>query len=191
MQGISGSLRDCPIIIYDIEYNHIAHAIIVSHDRVYNIIEISKPLEFLEIGTRLNLLIIAHDGAAEFRGTLRNLLNTGHEIALFNKRSRKARAAPRHKLDSPAVITKIVTLTAKIPIEPPLRVTVGNISASGILIKSCYRQFETGTFLELHINIHGRNAILNVSVVREFKTEEGDIDYGCKLVFPDTEPPKS
>ena len=183
MPGIVGNFEDCPVIICD-NNNCIAEAIIKEHDRINSTIEISKTLSDYEHGYRLSVLILHPGGTVEFSGTLRKLQGSGREIALFNERHRGARGAPRHKLNSPATIRSLVLENGRQPFAPPLKVVIHDISKTGVLIKSPPGHFDIGSVLELHFNIHGKDAILYATVVRKCDgDDDATIGFGCKLLF--------
>ena len=185
MSGNIKSFLGCPVMVYNDENELIIESAITDHNRTYNTIVISDELRGLENGTPLNLLIIHSAGAAEFRGTLRSLINNAQEIALYNERQREARGSQRHKLNVPAKINCRIIKTGREPFTPPLEIVIDNISISGVLIKSDKKSIELGSIFEIHANIHGKDAILYTSVVREDVNADNTYSFGCRFHFLD------
>ena len=187
MPGIVGSFRDCPAIIYDSDNVCIAEAVIKEHDKIYSTVtvEASGALDSLKKGVLVNLLIIHSGGVSEYSGTVQAARFDVAEIALFNERQREARGSQRHKLNAPATVNSLVFKIGNKVLNPVVRITVENISATGALIISPPRHFGLGYVLEIHVNIHGKDAVLYASIVRVIENEDGTVSYGCKFLFWD------
>lgn len=177
------NLKNCTALIFDNDNNYKVEATIIEHDKNEMSIAISEKLDNVKRGTRLNLLIIHSGDVIEFRGTLIGMRNGMSEITLFNERNRKARAAVRHKINASAVINNLIAETGQKPFDPPLKVMIENISATGALVKSPPGHFGINSILELSVNIHGKDVVLYGAVVREQENADNTVSYGCKLVF--------
>ena len=173
----------CPVIIYDSENSYITEAVIINHNIRETTVEVSGDLEKSETGARLNVLIINPHGAFEYSGTLRKLRNGTNEISLFNEKKREARAAVRHKLNSPAIIKSVITESGHKLETPHQEIIVENISATGALIKSLPGHIELNSTLEILVNVHGKDVVFFGSVVREQKNDDNTVGHGCKFVF--------
>jgi len=177
------NFQDCPVIIYDSDDRYITKAIITEHDKRDMSIEISDALEYIDQGSRLNVLIIQSGVAVEFSGRPRRVRSGRREIALFNERQRRPRAYTRHKINAPAVINSFITPAGQQPFSPPLEIIVENISSTGVLIKAPHGYFGLNSLLEIDVNIQGKDVILFVKVVREQGNADDTVSFGCKFIF--------
>jgi len=177
------NFMDCPVIIHDSDNNCMMEAIIINHNTKETTIEISEDLGKSVHGARLNVLILNPYGAFEYSGTLRKLRNRPDEIELFNEKKREARAAVRHKLNTPAIIKSVITESGHKLETPNQEIIVENISATGALIKLPSGHIELNSTLEILVNIHGKDIVFYGSVVREQINDDNTVGHGCKFVF--------
>jgi len=190
------NFKGCPAIVYDNYNNYIAKTIISNHNKKEMFIEIPEDLESianvnrLHIAqvTRLKILIIHPGGAVEFNGTRRRIRNGISEIALFNERPREARTSVRHKLEFPATITNMTDKSGQKYFNPPLDITVENISTTGALITAPPGHFGLEAVLEIHLNIQGSDVMLRGRVVRRQEQGEDPATYGCRFIFDNNNP---
>ena len=185
MQSGLRNYTNCPVIIYDINNEHIADSFITEHDKRSGTILIASLLNNLEQGAKVNIIIVHAGGVASYNGSLRKARGEEHEIALYNEKHRQARGSHRHKLNTPGTINNIITKDGKQQLNPPLQVIVVNISTTGTLVKAVPGYFKLGAIIEIHLTIHGKEAILLATVVRETKNADSTINYGCKFMHID------
>lgn len=183
MANIEGKFKDCPVIVYDGNNNYITKTVIESHNNRALSIEVSDKLDEVELGARLNLLVLHSGGASEFSGVAKCMFNGLREITLSDEKKRQARVSVRHKLDAPAVITKITTGAEQKQLNDPIHVTIENISSSGMLVKTPLVNFAINAILELNTSINGKDIILMGRLVRKQVYGDNTIGVGCKLVF--------
>ena len=183
MPNIAGHFEDSLVVFYDNNNNYITKTIINDHDRHGNYIEISEGLENIEVGTRLNMLIIHPDGASEFGGVLKTARSGSYEVTLFNERWREARDSLRHTMNSPAAVKSLVVDSKQKVLQAPLLITIVNISTTGVLIHSNDTRFMLGCVLQIEFSIHGKSSMIYGRVVREQVYEDDSFGFGCQLIF--------
>jgi len=180
----SGAFRNCPVVIYDADdSNIIARTNVEAHYAGGKSIVISEEMKSIERGTHLKLLIIHESGVSEFRGIARGFFDGTREITLYDEQQREARAAVRHDLNVPAVVTGIVDDSVRKPLQPPLKVVVENMSSTGVLIKVESENFDIDCVLEINVDIGGNPALLTTKVVREQVNADKTLSFGCRFIF--------
>jgi len=183
MAYLASQFTDSLAYIYDNDNNFIAKTTVTGHDRDEMYIEITDGLKKIKPKTRLNLLIIHPKGVSELYGTLKSVRQGVYEIAVYGERQRDVRAASRHKLNVPAVISDMVTEIAIETLPVPQHVIVENMSKTGILVKTSFKRFDIGSLLQIELEVNGKSLIIYGEVVREEIYEDQTFGYGCQLVF--------
>jgi len=183
MSNQAGQFADSLVVIYDNDNNYITKTIITAHEKKENYIEIAEGLESLKTGARLNLLIVHSDGVSEFGGTLSAVRKGVFEISLFGERQRDARGAARHTLEAEAIIKDMIIKSKRYTLREPAKVTIENISATGVFLTSPEVRFVIGAVVQIEVEIHGKQTILHGKVVREQQRGDGTYSFGCQLIF--------
>ena len=181
MPANTKSFIGCPVIVYDDEENYIAKTVISDHNKIEMYIEISADIE---VGVRLNILIIHPEGAYEFGGVSRRNNGVFSEISLFREQQRSARATTRHELNTPATVNGLIIGFESRPFTTPLPIIIENISTTGALIKASKKHFEMGSTLEIDIDISGKKGLVYGTIIREKENEDKTFSFGCRFVFP-------
>ena len=183
MAKSSNQFTDALVVIHDSEDNFIAQTVVTGFDRSEMYIEITEGMGKIKPGTRLHLLIIHDDGASEFYGTLKCVRQGIYEIPIFGERKRDARGSERHPLNADATIREIIISSETIALRDPVRVTIENISKTGVLFKSVYLRFVVGVVPQIEFNIQGRDTVLRAEIVREQQNDDDTYSFGCQLKF--------
>ena len=189
MAGSAANFKNYPVFIHDEDGNYIAKAIISAYFKPEMRIVISRgpedPENFddIKIGARVNILIIHPDSTYEFSGVTRSNNGTSCEITLFRERERTGRASPRHTLNIPAFVGRMIVDSSQEQFSEPVTVIIENISATGVLVRSPLMRFKKGTALEFEVNINGKDVLLDARVVREQTNDDGSDSYGCQFIF--------
>lgn len=185
MVNIKNKLQGCPVIIFDDANNIVTKTVVESHSKNTTTIEVSDKLDMIELGTRVHLLVIHSGGASEFDGVASCSYNGLREINIYAEKRREARASIRHRLNAPAVVTRVIAGTVQDMNSSPLQVTIENISSSGMLLNAPYLDIELNQSVEANTNINGRDVVLFGKVVRKQLKNNGNLGLGCKFVFSD------
>jgi len=185
MSYLASHFTDSLVLIYDNESNLIAKTNVTAHDKGEMYIEVSEGLENVKPGTRLRLLIIHSSGVSELRGILKSVRQGIYEISIYGERVRDARSSARYTLNNPAIISDMVTDSKMEELIVPLKVTIENISSTGILVRSLEVRIKLGALLQIEFNAHGKNGIIYGEVIREQICDDCIYKYGCQLIFID------
>ena len=184
MLHITRNCMDCPIIIYDDSKNIIAETVVTGYGRDEMYLEVMDGLENVPLGTRLRVLVIHPDSVSEFSGRYSSLRQGIYEISIHGQRKRGSRGAPRYKFHIPALINNFVVDGEVVRLTNPLRVTIHNMSSSGLMIESRDLPLVEGTLLNIEFKLRGRDTIILCKVVRGPMPGSSPDSFGCQLVFP-------
>jgi len=184
MLHITRQCMDCPIYIYDNDRNLIAETVVTGYGRDEMYLEVKEGLQNIAIGTRLRLLIIHAHSVSEFSGKLSSLRQGVYELSIHGQQIRDSRGSPRFKFNIPAVINSFVVDSEVVKLNTPIRVTIHDISSTGLMVVSKELPLVEGTVLNVEFKLHGRDTIILCKVVREPAKGFNPDGFGCQLVFP-------
>jgi len=184
----AGRFLGSPIFIYDENNNLITSTTVTGHSRGEMYIEVSEGLGNVKPKKdRLQLLILHPGGASELSGFVSLVRQGVYEIAIFGERAREARVSKRYNINASAVISDMATESDPDALIAPLPVTVENISATGVLIKSKDTRIEIGALVQVEFEMSGKEITLYGEIVREevvgSNVYEYEYKYGCQLHF--------
>jgi hypothetical protein len=182
--AVKTSFVDCPVIIYGDDNEYITKAIIAEHYTDDMIIRVSDELKNLEVNTQLDLIILHPASTNKYKGITRKVRGGMREIALFNEVKRGARSGSRHTLNAPAFIKSTLEDTKRKVLPEPLKITIVDISTTGVFIKSPKYRFKAGDVLEIEMTIQNRASLLYGKIIRTQADDDGLAGFGCKFVFP-------
>jgi len=185
MADITGDFTGSLVFIYDTDGNLLAKTTVTGHNPGKSYIEVAESMGNVKSGTRLQLLIVHESIASELGGTFNGLRKGLCRISIYGERQRDVRTSVRHTLNASAVISDMVIDSGPEELSAPLPVTIENMSVSGILIRSQEMRIETGSLLQVELNVQGKTGILYCEVIREHMHEDGAYRYGCQLYFFD------
>ena len=184
MLHITRHCMDCPIYIYDNDRNLIAETVVTGYGRDEMYLEVMEGLQDIPIGTRLRLLVIHANSVSEFSGKLSGLRQGIFEISIHGQQKRDSRGSPRFKFNIPALINNFVVDSEVVKLNSPIRVTIQNISSTGLMIESKELPLVAGTVLNVEFKLHGRDTIILCKVIREPAKGFNPDSFGCQIVFP-------
>jgi hypothetical protein len=175
---------DCPIIIYDNDKKFIAETIVTGYGRDEMYLEVMDGLENTPVGTLLRLLVIGENSVSEFSGKLTSRRQGITEISIFNQKKRDSRGAPRFPFNINALINNFIVDGEVVRLTNPLRVTIKNMSSTGLMIESRDLPLIEGTLLNIEFKLRDRDTVILCKVVREPIMEANSDTFGCQLMFP-------
>ena len=184
MLHITRQCMDCPVIIYDNNRNFITETVVTGYGRDEMYLEVMEGLDNIIIGTRLRLLVIHANAVSEFSGKLTGRRQGICEISIHGQQKRDSRGSPRFKFNIPAIINNFVVDSEVVKLNSPIRVTIQNISSTGLMIESKELPLAEGTVLNVEFKLHGRDTIILCKVVREPSQGFSPDSFGCQIVFP-------
>lgn len=173
------------VIIRDSNNNHVSQTVIKEHNKKEMWITVYDIPNELKSEDPITLLIITDNGLHEYNGNIiKDPLkrNTYVKIGLFKGRVIENRKAVRYAVDLTGEVSHLFYKNKPAKLLHSMKVNVGNISATGIMIRSNNNSFRYSCILELAMNMGEETSTVIAKVVRIKNINNGISEYGCKFV---------
>jgi len=182
MAALSGDFTDLTALVYDTEGNYLISTFIVSHDKEARHVVLDKMPEGINANENCKLIVLTSPTPCEFLGKAKK---TGGNffIALFQGQEKETRVAPRYSISNPALITAVLVDGEVHRIQTPIKITLVNISASGLRFRAPYYSFDVGDDFHLDMMIGQTPKKATIRVVNAVDNEPESSDYGCRFLL--------
>ena len=182
MAVLSNDFTDHTVLVYNTQGDHLVSTVVMSHDKeARHIVLESMPRE-LKINENCRLIIITTPTPCEFLGKVKRL-GGGYYVALFQGQEMEGRDAPRYPVSTPALITALIEDGQVYRIQTPVKVTLLNISTTGIRFRAPYYSFDIGDMFQMDMFIGRKQKKVTARVVNSADQDNVSSDYGCRFLL--------
>jgi len=181
MAALRGDFTDQTVLIYDTAGNHIGSSTINNHDRGSQQIQVNVMPDNLKINDNCKLLILSSPIPCEYSGIVKR---TGGNlyIAMFKGQERESRGSVRYPVNTPAIIDALIIDNKYHPIQTPVRVSLINISTTGVRFRAPFYSFDKDDIFQMHLTISNSNKRVTAKVINFNDNEPESSDYGCSFI---------
>ena len=185
MAVLSSDFTDHTVLIYDLTGNHLISTVVRNHDRDAQHIQVNLIPEELKVNDNCKILMLSSPTPCEFMGKVKKV-GGNLFIAMFQGQEKENRGATRYPVNSPALIDTLLIDGDTHNLQTPLKVTLLNISTSGVRFRAPYYSFEKGDLFRMHFIISNNRKEITAEVINyvddPLNNSKAFSDYGCKFV---------
>ena len=182
MAVLSNDFTGHTVLIYDMDGNHLTSTGVRNHDRGAQQIQVNTIPEQLKVNDKCKLLILSSPTPCEFMGIVKRV-GGNLFIAMFQGQEKESRAAARYPVNTPAIIDALIVEGITHNLQTPVKVTLINISTSGVRFRAPYYSFESGDEFRIQLVISNSNKEMTAKVVNFMDINDTASDYGCKFLI--------
>ena len=181
MAALSSDFTDHTVLIYDTYGNYLNSSFVTSHDKEARQVILEKIPEELRANENCKLIILTSPTPCEFQGKVKKM-GANFFIALFQGQEKESRDAPRYPVSNPALITALIEDEQVYGIQNPIKVSLINISTTGIRFRAPYYSFEIGDMFQMDLFIGNKQKKVTAKVVNNVDSTDTS-DYGCRFLL--------
>jgi len=181
MAVFSGDFTDQTVLLYDSKGNHLGNTIINNHDRGAQHIQVNVMPESLKINDNCKLLVLSSPIPYEFMGKIKRVGGNLY-IAMFQGQERENRGSVRYPVRTPALVDAFIIDNEIHTMQAPIKVSLINISTTGIRFRAPYYSFEIGDEFQMYMTISNSNKRITARVINYKDNEPASSDYGCRFI---------
>ena len=182
MKELSSDYTGCPVLVYDIEGNHLGSTIVTYYEKAALRIEIREIPSTLSPGAACRVLILASPSPCEYHG---RVVKEGQkfQIAMYMGQVKENRGTVRYKIKITALIENLIYDGRAYPLFTRLKVNVLNISKSGVRLSAPKYSLMDGARFQMRMNISGNDKLLIADVVNRVDLAGDASEYGCRFLI--------
>ena len=181
MAVIGGDFTDQTVLLYDSGGNHLGSTTVSSHDRGAQQIQVSIMPDGLNINDNCKLLILSSPIPCEYLGKVKRVGGNVY-IAMFQGQERESRGSTRYPVRTPALIDAFIVDNEIHNLQSPIKVSLINISTSGVRFRAPYYSFETGDEFQMYMYINNSSKRMTARVINYKDNDTDSSDYGCSFI---------
>jgi len=181
MSVLAGDFTDCSVLIYDTDGNHLSSSIIKEHNKGERQIRINLMPGELSVNDDCKLLILSSPTPCEFLGKVKRVGGTFF-IAMFQGQEKENRGATRYSVNTTALIDALIIDDLPYNLQTPVKVTLINISTSGVRFRAPYYSLEVEDIFQMHLVISNSKKRITAEVINNTDHETKSSDYGCRFL---------
>ena len=181
MAAMSGDFSGCSVLIYDEAGNHLGDTVVTSYDKASLRIEVQMMPYSLDAGAGCRLLILSAPIPYEFLGRVARE-GAKKVIAMYKGKEKESRGSMRYKVNYPALIENLICDNRAYPLHTPLKVTLLNISKSGVRFRTPHYSMTVGDKFQMRIRISDTEKLLIADVINHVDKESISSEYGCRFL---------
>ena len=184
MPVLGSDFTDNTVFIYDEDGNHLIDTIITNHDKHQQQIQVSVMPMDLKVNDNCKLLVLSSPSPCEYHGKVKKF-GGNQFIAMYQGQEKEDRGAARYPVTTPALITAKYVRSQLSGINPPLKVTMINISTSGVRFRAPYQSLEDKDRFQMYMVIANNKKQLISEVINHMDYADKNpkvSDYGCRFV---------
>jgi len=171
----------CSIFIYDTSGNQLGTTVVREHDRKEQVIQVNIMPAELKPNDDCKVFLLSSPVPCEFFGKIRksagNLM-----IAMFQGQVKESRGAMRYSVNSPAEIEALVIEGKPYYLQNTVRVTLINISTSGVRFRAPHYTFNEGDIFMMNMAVSNSKKRITADVVNCLEKGIEHTDYGCRFM---------
>jgi len=179
--ALSGNHTDQSVFIYDSNGNHLIDTVVTFHDRDENQLQVGIMPEGLKVNDDCKLLILSAPVPCEYLGKVKKV-GGNLFIAMFQGHTRENREAARYNVNTVALIDHLIAEGKPYTLHTPVKVTLINISTSGVRFRAPYYSFDDGDVFEILLDFKNNKKRLIAQVINHVDKEPEASDYGCRFI---------
>lgn len=182
MNELSSDYTGCPALIYDLDGNHLGNTIVTYYEKAALRIEIREIPSTLSPGAACRVLILASPSPCEYQG---RVIKEGQrfQIAMYMGQVKENRGTARYKINIAAMIENLIYDGRAYPLYSRLKVTILNISKSGVRLSGPKHSLMDGDRFQMRMNISGNDKLLIADVVNRIDLAGDASEYGCRFLI--------
>jgi len=180
MSSLASDYTSNTVLIYDIYGKHIGSTHVTDHNKEEKQISVAVMPSVLKVNDDCKVMIISSPAPCEFNGKIKKIGGSLF-IAMFQGQERESRSARRYPTSNPAVITGLVVDGKLHPIQTPMKVTLINISTTGVRFRAPINSFEFRDEFQMHLMIGNSQKKITARVMN-FIDEFDTSTYGCMFL---------
>jgi len=181
MAALASDFTDHNVLIYDIDSNHLGNTTITSHDKINKQIQVTRVPFGLNINDECKLLILSSPAPCEYHGKLKKT-GGAYIIAMFQGQVKESRGAARYPVNTPAIVDALIIDGKPHTLQNPIKVTLINISTTGVRFRAPFYSFESGDIFRMHLIISNNRKQITAEVTNCVDNKQIATDYGCHFL---------
>jgi len=182
MPPLSSDFTNHTALVYDTAGNHLISTFVESHDREARQVVLNQMPEEIKANENCRIIILTSPTPCEFTGKVKKL-GASFYVALFQGQEKETRDAPRYPVSNPALISALVEGGQIHRIQTPIKVTLINISTTGIRFRAPYYSFEVDDEFQMDLYIGSNQKKVTAKVVNNVDNKTDSSDYGCRFLL--------
>ena len=180
MSVLDSDFTDCTVFIYNNSGTHLISTTIISHDRASKQIQVSVMPQGLKANDDCMLLILSSPSPCEYHGKVKKVGGNQY-FAMYQGQEKESRTSKRYSVNTPAQIDALIIDDQPYLLQTPLKVSLLNISTTGVRFRAPFYSFENGDFFRMHFTISNSNKLLIAQIVNFVDNKTTSSDYGCRF----------
>jgi len=181
MAALGSDFTDQTVLLYDSGGNHLGSTTVNSHDRGAQQIQVTLMPDGLNVNDNCKLLILSSPIPCEYLGKVKRVGGNLY-IAMFQGQEKESRGSVRYPVKTPALIDAFIVDNEIHNLQSPIKVTLINISTSGVRFRAPYYSFEVGDDFQMYMSINNSNKRMTAQVVNFKDNNTDSSDYGCRFI---------
>jgi len=182
MAVLSNDFTDLTALVYDSYGNYLISTFVLSHDREARHVVLDRMPEEVKANENCKLIILTSPTPCEFVGKAKKT-GGNYYIALIQGQEKEGRIAPRYSINNPALITAVIVDGEVHRIQTPVKITLINISTTGLRFRAPYYSFDVGDDFQLDMFIGKNQKKATVRVINTVDNDTESSDYGCRFLL--------
>jgi len=178
---LSNDFTNHTVLIYDMDGNHLTSTAVRSHDRESQQIRVNVMPENLKVNESCKLLMLSSPTPCEFMGKIKKV-GGNLFIAMFQGQEKESRGSARYPVNTTALIDALIIDGDTHSLQTPIKVSLINISTSGVRFRAPYYSFETGDRFRMHFIISNSRKEITAEVINYVDDKNNSSDYGCRFI---------
>jgi len=181
MSVLAGDFTGNSVLIYNTDGDHLISSHIREHDRGDHHIRLNLMPEELKANDNCKVFILSSPTPCEFLGRVKKI-GGSMMIAMFQGQEKENRGATRYTVSTPADIEALVIDEKAYSLQNPVKVTLLNISTSGVRFRAPFYSFESDDIFIMTLVISNSKKVVTAKVVNHADKEKVSSDYGCSFM---------
>jgi len=181
MSVLAGDFTGCSALVYNTDGNHLISTNIREHDRADQHIRLNLMPDELSVNDNCKIFVLSSPTPCEFLGKVKKMGGT-LMIAMFQGQEKENRGATRYAVNTPASIEALVIDDKAYNLQNPVKVTLINISTSGVRFRAPYYSFIDEDIFIMNLIISNSTKIVTAKVINSADKLNSTSDYGCSFM---------
>jgi len=181
MAALASDFTNQTALVYDTEGNHLISTYVISHDREARQVVLDSMPKEINPNDNCKLIILTSPTPCEFTGKVKKLGGSTY-VALFQGHEKESRDTPRYPVSNPALVTAFIEDGQVYHIQTPIKISLINISTTGIRFRAPYYSFEVNDEFQMDLYIGNNQKKVTAKVVNNIDGTDST-DYGCRFLM--------
>ena len=181
MSTLASDFTGCSIFIYDTNGNQLSSTVVRVHDRKEQQVQVNIMPAGLRPNDDVKIFVLSSPVPCEFLGKIKKSGGT-MMIAMYQGQVKENRTASRYSVNTPAEVEALVIDGKPYYLQNQVRVTLINISTSGVRFRAPFYSFNEGDIFMMNMVAGNSKKRITADVVNCMDKGIENSDYGCRFM---------